>query len=159
MEQVTKSEECVLSARRKFELKWNQRRWVILCLTPDAARSSLTPTQAQSAVPGLHRRALWPFWGIYFKLIFHLSQRKHLKSKEVNCRKEAKLQKEGVPGETAHLQNSIWRNKEFSRKNGWEKSLSQWKQEMVQTHWRVYHLWYRFLILSTQLLLSHIISF
>lgn len=53
--------------------------------------------------PGaLHRRALWPTWGIYFQLIFHLSQRKHLKPREVNCREEANLQKEGVSGETAH---------------------------------------------------------
>ena len=44
-----------------------------------------------------HRRALWPSWGIYFRLIFLLSQREYLKPSEVNCRKEAKLRRNVCP--------------------------------------------------------------
>lgn len=69
------------------------------CLAPESDSDS-TPVGSPGA---LHRRPLWPSWGIYFKLIFHLSQRKYFKPNDVNCREEANVQKGGVPAETARL--------------------------------------------------------
>lgn len=54
---------------------------------PDPTCLSLvSESDSESAgSPGaLHRRALWPSRGIYFRLIFLLSQKKHLKPNEVN---------------------------------------------------------------------------
>lgn len=75
-----------------------------------ALKSDSDPTPVGS--PGaLHRGPLWPSRGIYFKLIFHLSQRKYLKPNEVNCREEANVQKGGVPAETARLVNCVYPKK------------------------------------------------
>lgn len=103
-----------------------------------ALKSDSDPTPVGS--PGaLHRGPLWPSRGIYFKLIFHLSQRKYLKPNEVNCREEANVQKGGVPAETARLVNCVYPKKvknfleRGKKKKGREKHFLRWKWETEQT--------------------------
>lgn len=103
-----------------------------------ALKSDSDPTPVGS--PGaLHRGPLWPSRGIYFKLIFHLSQRKYLKPNEVNCREEANVQKGGVPAETARLVNCVYPKKvknfleREKKKKGREKHFLRWKWQAEQT--------------------------